>query len=240
MPRGQLQPRTGRAPFKQRTHSLHLDPTEATYLLQTMTFSKQKFRSKFGVDYPLYGPFGTFEFDLRFELSPPMSRNYIQMFTQAYDRARAICRVLFPDPTHMHILISTTSEQEAPPCMRLRRFRENSLHRERFQFIGSTAHEGGEWHDPYFEHWSTYAPQSDPEIDTCLWLALSQDIGIEPRGNARIYFVNTDQGFYLHPYDDRGMDLVSVNRSISQSIFNRFNDWLLDYDRERMNAVFAS
>lgn len=219
---------------------IQLDQRIATYLTEVMTYSKQEFRSKFGVNYPIFGAFGKFDFDLRFELSPPESLNYIQMFTQAYDRARTVCRVLFPDLNRMQILISTSSELEVPPCMRLRQFLENSLQRERFRFVGSSYDNGGEWADPYFQHWSAYSPKIDAEVDTCLWLALSQDIGIEPRGSARIYFVNTEQGFYLHPYDDRGMDLVSVNRALSQSIFDRFHDWLLDYDRARMNAIFAS
>nr|WP_185960934.1 DUF3885 domain-containing protein [Aliiroseovarius halocynthiae] len=149
-------------------------------------------------------------------------------------------RVLFPDLSKIQVLTSLYSEEPSPPYMRLRVFFENRLSRDRFQYQGSEFKKGDEWFVPHYLHWVAYTPNNHDEIDTLLWLTLSQESAIKPTTNADLYFVDTNQGFYLHPYDDRGMDLVSVNRALSQSIFNQFNDWLLDYDREKMNAVFAN
>jgi len=35
-------------------------------------------------------------------------------------------------------------------------------------------------------------------------------------------------------YDSRGLDLVSNRKQQLQNIYNDYNDWILDYDRENI------
>jgi hypothetical protein len=39
-------------------------------------------------------------------------------------------------------------------------------------------------------------------------------------------------------FDDRGLDLIAADRSELQSIYDRHRDWLLNYDRKRIAAIF--
>ena len=49
---------------------------------------------------------------------------------------------------------------------------------------------------------------------------------------------NLDLGIMINPYDDRGMDVLGPNRDLLKMIYNKRNDWLLDYDREQMDAYY--
>jgi len=42
----------------------------------------------------------------------------------------------------------------------------------------------------------------------------------------------------FHLYDDRGADLVASEKSAIKDTYVKFNKWILDYDREKIEAVF--
>ena len=60
-----------------------------------------------------------------------------------------------------------------------------------------------------------------------------------PATSDRIYFVNQTRNIILHMYDDRGMDLVAARRNDLQAIYEEYKDWILDYDRERVEKTFG-
>lgn len=53
-----------------------------------------------------------------------------------------------------------------------------------------------------------------------------------------IYFVNIDKKLIFHMYDDRGLDIISSDKETLRPIYKQHNDWLLDYDRERIDKQF--
>ena len=42
----------------------------------------------------------------------------------------------------------------------------------------------------------------------------------------------------VHPYDDRGMDVIGPDRDSLMPLYERLNGWLLDHDRNAMDAKF--
>lgn len=53
-----------------------------------------------------------------------------------------------------------------------------------------------------------------------------------------IYFVNLTKGTIFHIYDDRGGDLVAAKKETIEGIYNKYNNWILDYDRDKMDELF--
>lgn len=53
-----------------------------------------------------------------------------------------------------------------------------------------------------------------------------------------IYFVNIDKKLIFHMYDDRGLDVISADKEILRPIYEKHNDWILDYDREQIEKQF--
>jgi hypothetical protein len=57
-----------------------------------------------------------------------------------------------------------------------------------------------------------------------------------PHGDC--YFINTSNHTILHLYDDRGMDVISVHPNKLKSLYKKYNEYILDYDRDRIDVVF--
>lgn len=53
-----------------------------------------------------------------------------------------------------------------------------------------------------------------------------------------IYFVNNSKKLIFHMYDDRGLDIISADKETLRPICKKHNDWILDYDRERIDKQF--
>lgn len=53
-----------------------------------------------------------------------------------------------------------------------------------------------------------------------------------------VYFINIEKKLIFHMYDDRGLDLISADKELLRPIYKQCNDWILDYDRERISKQF--
>lgn len=47
-----------------------------------------------------------------------------------------------------------------------------------------------------------------------------------------IYFINIDKKIIFNMYDDRGLDIIASDKKVLLPIYNQYEDWILDYDRE--------
>lgn len=66
----------------------------------------------------------------------------------------------------------------------------------------------------------------------------NQDLGYKPAVIDEVYFINTDTNIIYHLYDDRGLDLISNNKASLEKLYIKYNSWILDYDRDRINNLF--
>ncbi|WP_342572261.1 DUF3885 domain-containing protein [Paenibacillus sp. FSL R5-0749] len=53
-----------------------------------------------------------------------------------------------------------------------------------------------------------------------------------------MYFINISKKTIFHIYDDRGCDVISASREELVDIYSEYNDWILDYDRDKINNIF--
>ncbi|MEH7096936.1 DUF3885 domain-containing protein [Neobacillus vireti] len=53
-----------------------------------------------------------------------------------------------------------------------------------------------------------------------------------------IYFVNLTKKIIFHLYDDRGCDILAVDEEEIRYLYEEFNDWILEYDRNRIDNLF--
>lgn len=62
------------------------------------------------------------------------------------------------------------------------------------------------------------------------------------RGNFRasidIYFVNVSKKMIYHLYDDRGCDVIASNKNELLLLYKDLNNWILDYDRGKIDTLF--
>ncbi|GAB6442075.1 DUF3885 domain-containing protein [Bacillus luti] len=66
----------------------------------------------------------------------------------------------------------------------------------------------------------------------------NQDMGIKPSIFHKVYFINLSKNTIFHVYDDRGCDVLATSPDTIRDIYNTYNDWILDYDRNKIDTVF--
>lgn len=54
-----------------------------------------------------------------------------------------------------------------------------------------------------------------------------------------IFLINKTKKIIFYLYDDRGFDIVAENKEMLMSIYEQYNDWILDFDRERIKEIFG-
>ncbi|HLQ98617.1 MAG TPA: DUF3885 domain-containing protein [Candidatus Dormibacteraeota bacterium] len=53
-----------------------------------------------------------------------------------------------------------------------------------------------------------------------------------------VYLVHPKEKILYHLYDDRGLDLVAKDKNKLHPLYETFNDWILDEDREAIDSIF--
>jgi len=63
---------------------------------------------------------------------------------------------------------------------------------------------------------------------------------IDGRNSLRgcVYWINPRNNVIYHFYDDRGLDVASNSKANLEHIYSKFNDWILEYDRKRIDNIF--
>lgn len=74
--------------------------------------------------------------------------------------------------------------------------------------------------------------------DTLIWNAIANEMPIRPSAPVDSFLIEPSRSIMLHVYDDRGIDVIAEDPRNLRDLYDRFDDWLLDYDRDRMRAMF--
>ncbi|HYX33657.1 MAG TPA: DUF3885 domain-containing protein [Oligoflexus sp.] len=193
---------------------------------------KNQVESIFGLnvfDHPL---FYRYQGGLRLELS--QGGTHLNQFLTAVARAKVVCDYVFQNESDITICLQSHATNLADLLRSMRQLREAGI------VMPSDR-----------EHW--LSPEPDDEelirrmlvfslpkdfISNVLWCACSSDFAIRPRPGFSCYLLNLDLGIAILPYDDRGMDIVGPNHTYLKSLYNKFQDFLLDYDRDVMDQTF--
>lgn len=79
---------------------------------------------------------------------------------------------------------------------------------------------------------------SDLKYIPMLKAICNQDMGIKPSIFHRVYFINVNKNTIFHIYDDRGCDVLAIAPDTIRDMYHTYNDWILDYDRNKIDKVF--
>ena len=79
---------------------------------------------------------------------------------------------------------------------------------------------------------------SDIKYFPILKAICNQDMGIRPSVFHRVYFININRKTIFHAYDDRGCDILATSPKTIKGVYDKYNDWILDYDRNEIDEVF--
>ncbi len=178
--------------------------------------------------------FYSYEGGLRFELSEGGS--YINQFLTANQKADEICRAIFKQQETVTVCLNFYGSKKLLGSLSV--FRE--LKELNILIPKNSEHwsEPDEEDDDFYSHYIAFSASKEI-IKNLLWCACASDFGyIQPNPGVVVYLFNFDQEVVVFPYDDRGMDVVGNNHSFLKSLYTKFNQYLLGYDRESMEATF--
>jgi hypothetical protein len=185
--------------------------------------------------------FYDFTFALRFELGGEIDgiADPVPRFLQAIDRARAVAHDLFDSSPRLDVVFAIYASRNIGQIarQRIRELASSGFDSRRVRHLGRTAVGKNNLN----RHWygcTLATPTTD--IDRLLWCAVAKEMQISPKANFEFYLVDFDGQIILHLYDDRGMDVVAMSIDRLRPTYHRYNAWLLDYDRFRMDSTFAS
>ncbi|MBC7765623.1 MAG: DUF3885 domain-containing protein [Hyphomonadaceae bacterium] len=71
-------------------------------------------------------------------------------------------------------------------------------------------------------------------IEEIIW----SDLGRMNGFNSSIYIISIANETIYFLYDDRGLDVVASNKVSIESLYYKYNDWILEYDRDKINLLF--
>jgi hypothetical protein len=171
---------------------------------------------------------------LRLELS--RYGPWLEQFEQAWDRAREVADTVFADTERLVVVVSGRG---GPPLLAQRELfrsvRDCGVRMERPR---------GWWSEPDVDEIAgvrTFVAFTcgREALHRLLWGALAVDLGVRPRLRGELYVADPARGVLIYPYDDRGMDVIGPNHALLAELHRRFGDYLLNYDRERMDGWFA-
>jgi hypothetical protein len=175
---------------------------------------------------------------LRFELSE--GGDWLQQFLLAFNKAKEICSCIFDDEIVVCVRIFGR-ESLVSVLSVLKELRDIGLYpsvaKEHWK---EKNQDDPDWATGEDEYWHTVAfrmPKSS--LDKLLWCSLACDQGIRPCPPAEYYLFDLKKSVEVWPYDDRGMDVVGPNHAFLSELYSKFSCYLLDYDREEMDATFA-
>lgn len=77
-------------------------------------------------------------------------------------------------------------------------------------------------------------------LDVIIWCAISEEIDVTPKALVTSFLIDPARQILMHIYDDRGMDVISLKRETLVELYTKQNEWLLDYDRERIIEAFGN
>ena len=168
---------------------------------------KESIESVFGQKALDHALFYENEGSLRFELSEGGS--YAEMFIQAYTKASEILGAVFEEQKDAHACLGFYGEKTLLSNLSVfRDIRDCQI------TIPKSECEIWQGIEPEEELLRTYIafPVQKDDIPKLLWSALAADLGVKPRANCDVYLFSIKQEVLVHPYDDRGMDVIGSNK----------------------------
>lgn len=67
---------------------------------------------------------------------------------------------------------------------------------------------------------------------------IGKQMGFSPFEYYEVYFINMETDVIYHLYSDEGLDVVSNEKDALIRLYKKYNDWILDYDRQRIIQIF--
>ena len=179
---------------------------------------------------------------LRFEIGQDELEVSDEYFNAAHERAISIFEAVFSQNDEIEIIYQQYSDGR-------KKIRKGSFIFKQIETIKNGLVQHSDVRDIYelsnkSECWKrVYIPSlslNTIDYKNILLSLIHTDFGCRtPSISGECFFINKSKNIIVNLYDDRGMDVISANKNELKSLYQQHNDWLLNYDRQKMDLVFS-
>ncbi|MGE7932456.1 DUF3885 domain-containing protein [Viridibacillus arvi] len=192
--------------------------------------------------------FYSWEIGIRFELGVDYDKNYAYKnslyLQEAYSRVITLFKSMFSDKDDLYIVVDVNDYADGETFKHKlnifsRYIKEKSvlyrLSQNTIPYIFPEDDEEGVYKTHRF---TLKCKTSDFKYVPMLKAICNQDMEIRPSFFHSVYFININRKTIFHAYDDKGCDLLASSPESIEGIYDKYNDWILDYDRNEIDEVF--
>jgi len=170
---------------------------------------------------------------LRFELSE--GESYIKMFTSALEKSTEIIETIFEKSESLSICLAFPGDSYLSNFSVFKELKELQIDIPKENFQLREWVEDDEWNRNYL-----FFNIKRTELHKILFGKLGVELGIKPSFNFDLYIFDIELGVLVHPYDDRGMDVVGTNKFMLKRLYKQYHEMLLNYDIVTMREWFGA
>lgn len=181
-------------------------------------------------------------FGIRFELGHLIEADDlldVRYLERSYERARRLFESLHAPLDDLLIVMDVWhdgKEKSLKPM--LGNYRRYVKKEWLFQLTVQTITISEDGEDSFIERFCLKCRTKDIRYKALLKDICRQDLGMTPNISHPVYVINTRTKTIFNVYDDRGCDVIATSVETLRPLYERYNDWILLYDREKIDALF--
>lgn len=196
------------------------------------------------------GLFYSWSNSIRFEISPPIrSNNEKEFFEQAFNRSITLFKKVFESSDEILLVtnVNTITKDLYIQKRPLNVYKKYVKQKQRLYQIQyrSFVSENKDEDDDITHQFILQCKSDDIKYAQLLKAICYEDFPHQntilknnQQSGYDIYFINITRNIIFYLYDDRGCDVLAVDKETIRFLYEEYNGWILDYDRKDIDNLF--
>ncbi|MGG2091474.1 DUF3885 domain-containing protein [Bacillus sp. S13(2024)] len=189
--------------------------------------------------------FYNWDVGIRFELGNPDEDDKLKYMERVYHRSLYLFKSLHSSNDEI-IIVANVHHAREENILRRRKLKifsnyiksKKVLFKLRHQVIPYVFEEAYDIYDFETHRYTLECKVSDVKYTNLIKAICNREMDIKPQIFYDVFFINKTKSTIYHVYDDRGCDVIALEKVALNDLYKTLNSWVLEYDRERIDNIF--
>lgn len=185
------------------------------------------------------------DFGIRFELGNPDKENIRSYMERVYFRAITLFKALHSIRDEIFVVANVhhAGEENILKRRKVKIFNhhiksKDILYRLQHEIIPYVFEDVYDIYDFETHRYSLKCQIQDVKYIHLIKAICNREMDIRPKIIHDVFFINLSKDTIFHIYDDRGCDIIASNKESIRPLYQLYNDWILEYDKEAIDKQF--
>ncbi|NYF26122.1 DUF3885 domain-containing protein [Sporosarcina sp. JAI121] len=182
---------------------------------------------------------------IRFELGNPDDNDEVSYMKTVYHRSLSIFKSLHSVDDEI-VIVANVHHDDEQNLLKRRKLKifnhyiksKNVLYRLQHKVIPYVFEDEYDIYDFETHRYTLQCNVSDVKYINFIKAICNHDMDIKPKIYHDVFIINKTKNTIFHIYDDRGCDVLSLDKESLGHLYKKYNDWILDYDRSAIDKTF--